>query len=387
MTAPWKFSTRAIHVGQSADPTTGATILPIHLSTTYTQEGIGRHKGYEYSRAGNPTRHALETCLATLEGAQFALTFSSGCAAASAIIQLMAAGEHVVASGEVYGGTYRLFEQVLKRHGIGFTWVAGTDISAFAEAIQPQTKLFWIETPTNPMMSIIDIAGVAEIAHRHGAWLTVDNTFATPYFQQPLALGADLVVHSTTKYIGGHSDVVGGAIMTNEQRLQQQLVFVQKSIGAVPSPFDAWLTLRGVKTLALRMEQHQRNAKRIAEWLRTRRDIAQVYYPGFTDHPGYTTARAQMSGYPGMIACEVVGGRCAVEAIIPRLRLFAFAESLGGVESLCCYPATMTHAAVPEVERHRLGITDGLLRLSVGIEDVDDLIADLATAFDGAAHG
>lgn len=376
----WKFATRAIHVGQPPDPTTGATIIPIHLSTTYTQDGIGQHKGYEYSRAGNPTRAALEACLASLEGAQHALAFGSGCAATEAVIHLLTAGDHVVASAEVYGGTWRLFELVLKRHGIDFTWVHGTDPKAFAAAVQKNTRLVWIETPTNPLVSIIDIAAVAAVAKTAGAWCAVDNTFATPYFQSPLALGADLVVHSTTKYIGGHSDVVGGAIMCSDPTLADQLRFIQKSVGAVPSPFDCWLTLRGIKTLALRMERHAQSATQLANWLTTHKAVERVYFPGLPEHPGFAVAKRQMRGFSGMVSFTLAGGRAAVDRCVSRLQIFTLAESLGGVESLCCYPATMTHAAIPPAEREALGITDNLLRLSVGIEDVGDLQTDLTRA-------
>ncbi len=376
----WKFSTKAIHVGQGADPTTGSTIIPIHLSTTYTQDAIGQHKGFEYSRAGNPTRAAYEACLAALEDAQFGLAFSSGCAASSAVLHLLKTGDHVVATSEVYGGSYRLFELVYKQLGLQFTWVKGTDPQHFVKAMQPNTKLVWLETPTNPMMSVIDIRAVSSVVKPKGALVAVDNTFASPYFQHPLHLGADLVVHSTTKYIGGHSDVIGGAIMTNTQTLRDQLFFVQKSIGAVPSPFDCWLSLRGAKTLALRMERHQENGRRVAEWLRQQKGVRAVFYPGFADHPGHAIATQQMSGLPGMVSFDMTAGRAGVDRFVSRLQLFSLAESLGGVESLCCYPAMMTHAAVPAAERQAIGITEGLLRLSVGIEDADDLIADLAQA-------
>lgn len=377
----WKFATKAIHVGQSADPTTGSTIIPIHLSTTYTQSGIGEHKGFEYSRSGNPTRAALESCLAALEGAEYALAFASGCAASEAVMHLLEPGDHVVASSEVYGGTYRLFELVMKRMGIDFSWVDGTDPQDFASATTPKTKLIWIETPTNPLVSIIDIAAVADVAKQAKVWLAVDNTFATPYFQSPLALGADIVVHSTTKYIGGHSDVVGGALMTSSKVLRDRLYFIQKSVGGVPSPFDAWLTLRGLKTLALRMERHDTSARKIAAWLKGQAGIAQVFFPGLPEHPGHAIAKKQMRGFSGMVSLTMTGGRAAVDRFVRRIQLFALAESLGGVESLCCYPAAMTHAAVPVAEREKIGITEGLLRLSVGIEDVDDLIGDLQQAF------
>ncbi|MBI4238636.1 MAG: PLP-dependent transferase [Deltaproteobacteria bacterium] len=376
-----KFATKAIHVGQAPDPSTGSTIIPIHLSTTYTQAGIGQHKGFEYSRAGNPTRAALETCLAALEGAQHALAFGSGCAATAAVTHLLKAGEHAVVSSEVYGGTYRLFELLMKDHGLAFTWVRGTDPTAFAAALRPNTRLVWIETPTNPTLSVIDIQAVVEVAHGQSGVLTVvDNTFATPYFQSPLALGADLVVHSSTKYLGGHSDVVGGCLMTNQQALRDRLHFVQKSSGGVPSPFDCWLTLRGIKTLALRMDRHHTNASQIATWLTAQSGVRTVYFPGLPTHPGHAVATRQMRGFAGMVSFELAGGRSTVERMVTRLHTFALAESLGGVESLCCYPATMTHAAIPAKDREAIGITDGLLRLSVGIEDVDDLLADLEQA-------
>lgn len=378
--ASWHFATKAIHVGQAADPTTGATILPIHLSTTYTQTGLGQHQGFEYSRAGNPTRQALEQCLAALEGAQHSLAFASGCAATEAVTHLMQAGDHAVVSAEVYGGTYRLFELVMKAHGLEFTWVRGTDPQAFAQALQPNTRFAWIETPTNPLITIIDIAAVAKITQPRQIRLVVDNTFATPYFQSPLALGADIVVHSSTKYLGGHSDVIGGALIMNDPQLREQLHLVQKSVGAVPSPFDCWLLLRGIKTLALRMERHHQNATAVAQWLQPRAEIGQLYFPGLPQHPGHTTAARQMRGYSGMLAFTLKGGKPAVERFVPRLQLFALAESLGGVESLCCYPAMMTHAAIPAAQRQAIGITDDLLRLSVGIEDSADLIGDLDRA-------
>lgn len=379
-----KFSTKAIHVGQSADPSTGATILPIHLSTTYTQSGLGEHKGFEYSRAQNPTRHALEQCLASLEDAKFALAFASGCAATAAIAHLVKAGEHMVVSSEVYGGTYRLFERVLTDHGLSFTWVDGSDPHAFAAAMRPNTRLVWIETPTNPTLTILDIRAIAAAVRKSQPVLVaVDNTFATPYFQSPLALGADLVVHSTTKYLGGHSDVIGGAIMTNDPTLAEKLHFIQKSVGAVPSPFDCWLLMRGVKTLALRMDRHHASATQIAEWLTKQSGISRVYFPGLPTHPGHELAKQQMRGFAGMVSIELAGGRAAAETFVKRLEIFALAESLGGVESLCCHPATMTHAIVPAEKRAALGITDGLLRLSIGIEAVEDLQADLARAVAG----
>lgn len=374
------FSTRAIHAGQPADAVTGSTILPIHLSTTYTQAGIGENKGFEYSRAGNPTRRALETCLASLEDAPFALAFASGCAAEAAVLHTLKAGDHIVASTEVYGGTYRLFELVMKNLGLEFTWVHGSDPSAFAAACRPNTQLLWVETPANPMMSIIDIAAVAAVAKSVGALLAVDNTFATPYFQSPLALGADISVHSSTKYLGGHSDVIGGALILKDQTLRDRLHFVQKSVGGVPSPFDCWLLLRGIKTLALRMDRHHQSASLLAPWLQAQPQIDAVHFPGLPTHPGYAIALRQMRGWSGMISFALKGGRAAVDRVVQQLSIFALAESLGGVESLCCYPVAMTHAAVPKIEREKIGVTESLLRLSIGIEDVTDLQNDLERA-------
>lgn len=372
-----KFSTRAIHVGQSADKSSGATIPPITLSTTFTQDGIGNHQGFEYSRSGNPTRKALEECLASLENAEYGLAFGSGCAATSALIHILKAGDNVVASSEVYGGTYRLFELVLKHFGVSFTWVDGTNPADFAAAMSASTKLVWIETPTNPLMSIFDIRAMSEVAKKGNALLAVDNTFATPYLQSPLALGADIVVHSTTKYIGGHSDVIGGSIMLNDRKLYDRLFLVQKSVGGVPSPFDCYLTLRGIKTLALRMDQHCKSANEIAKWLTKQNNVEKVLFPGLPDHPGYAIAQEQMRGSSGMISFYMRGGRAGVDKFVSKLKLFSLAESLGGVESLCCYPAAMTHASVPKDERDRIGVTDNLLRLSVGIEETSDLLTDL----------
>lgn len=356
-----RFATRALHVGQPPDPATGDTIPAIHCSTTYTHARLNVHKGYEYSRAGNPTRTALETCLASLEAARFALAFASGCAAADAVMHLFAAGDHILCGQELYGGSYRLFECVLTQHGLSFTFAPATDRKAFAAAIRPNTKAIWFETPSNPLLSVVDIAAVVRIAKKRRILSILDNTFATPYYQRPLTMGVDMVVHSTTKYLGGHSDVIGGAVMMNNKPLRERLYFIQKSVGAVPSPFDCWLTLRGIKTLALRMERHTANAKAIVAFLRKHGKVAGVYYPGFS----------------GMVAFTVRGGKSAAVKALNRFRVFSLAESLGGVESLVCYPPTMTHASVPPAERKRLGVTDDLIRLSVGIEDIDDLLADL----------
>lgn len=375
-----KFSTKAIHAGQPPDPATGATITPIYQTSTYTQEAVGVTKGYDYSRAGNPTRTALETCLASLENARYGLTFASGCAATEAVAHLMKAGDHMVVSSEVYGGTYRLFKMVMENHGLAFTFVNPTGPAAFAEAITPKTRMVWIETPTNPLLTVLDIATIAAAAKKKGCLTVVDNTFASPYFQQPLSLGADISMHSTTKYIGGHSDVIGGAVMCNNKDIYEKLKFIQKAVGAVPGPMDCYLTLRGVKTLALRMERHAENAQKVAEHLARHLKVAKVFYPGLPTHPQHALAKKQMSGFSGMMSFEVAGGEKKAKKVMESFQLFSLAESLGGVESLVCYPAMMTHAAIPAAERAKIGITDGLIRLSVGIEDVEDLIADVDQA-------
>lgn len=374
------FSTRAIHVGQEPDPSTGATIVPIYQTSTYTQEAIGVHKGYAYSRSANPTRTALEDCIASLEQGNHGLAFASGMAATSAVISLLSSGDHVLAGSDLYGGTYRVFTQVFKRLGISFDFVDTRDPALVEAAIRPNTRMLWTETPTNPLLQLCDIKAMAQIARSHNLLLVTDNTFLSPYFQQPLTLGADIVVHSTTKYMGGHSDVVGGAVVTRDTELHQRLAFLQNSMGAVPGPFDAWLTLRGLKTLALRMQAHEKNALAITSFLCQHPKIKQVNYPGLPQHPQHTLATTQMSGFGGMMSIEVVGGLAAGRQVAESTRLFALAESLGGVESLIGHPATMTHAAVPAAQRQAIGLSDGLLRLSVGIEDAADLIADLEQA-------
>jgi cystathionine gamma-lyase len=373
------FSTRAIHAGQDADPATGATVVPIYATSTYTQEGLGRHKGYEYSRTGNPTRTALETCLAALEGGERGLAFASGLAATAAVLSLLRPGDEVAAAADLYGGTYRLLERVYRPWGLVTRYTDDPAPAAFARIITPATKLVWVETPTNPLLQILDIAAIAEAAHKVGALLAVDNTFASPYLQQPLKLGADLVVHSTTKYLGGHSDVVGGAVV-GRRELLQPIAFYQNAAGGVPGPFDAWLTLRGVKTLAVRMERHCANAQALAEWLTTQPAVERVYYPGLAKHPGHDLARRQMRAFGGMISVRLKGGKEGAQRFMTRTRLFSLAESLGGVESLVCHPATMTHASIPAEQREARGVTEGLVRLSVGIEDVDDLREDLRHA-------
>ncbi len=379
-----KFATRAIHAGQDPDPATGATIVPIYQTSTYTQTRVGEHKGFDYSRTINPTRLALERQLASLEGARFASAFASGMAATSAVLGLLSAGDHAVVSDDLYGGTYRLFSRVLERYGIAFTYVDMSDLPAVRAAMTPATKMFWVETPTNPLLRIVDIAAIAAL-RRLEQLVVVDNTFATPYFQQPLALGAQIVVHSTTKYIGGHSDVVGGVAITDDPELHERIKFQQNAVGGVPGPIDAWLTMRGAKTLALRMREHARNAQAVAEFLESRDDVARVYYPGLPSHPQHELAKRQMSGFGGMVSCAFDDPERA-KGFAGRLKLFSLAESLGGVESLICHPGRMTHGSIPAADRERRGISDGLLRLSVGIEDLSDLTEDLRAALDATAR-
>ncbi len=376
-----KFATKAIHVGQDADPATGATIVPIYQTSTYTQTKVGEHKGFDYSRTINPTRLALERQLASLEGSEYASAFASGMAATSAVLGLLSSGDHAVVSDDLYGGTYRLFSRVLTRYGLAFTYVDMSDLAAVRAAVRPETKLFWVETPTNPLLRIVDIAAIAALRSA-GSIVAVDNTFATPYFQQPLALGADVVVHSTTKYVGGHSDVVGGVAIAREREIAEAITFTQNAVGAVAGPYDAWLTMRGAKTLAVRMRQHAANAQAVAEFLHARDDVASVHYPGLPSHPQHELAKRQMSGFGGMLSFELVGGPRRALEFAGCLRYFSLAESLGGVESLICHPARMTHGSIPKEERERRGVTDGLLRLSVGIEDVEDLVEDLRATLD-----
>jgi cystathionine beta-lyase/cystathionine gamma-synthase len=376
------FETRAIHVGQAADEATGATIVPIYATSTFTQLGIGEHRGFDYSRTKNPTRVALERQLASLEEAEFGIAFASGMAATTAVMQLLSAGDHVVVGEDLYGGTYRLFTKVLPRYGLTFTFVDARDPQAVARAMRPETKLIWIETPTNPLLNLVDIQAVAE-QRRPGQIVVVDNTFATPYFQNPLRLGADVVVHSTTKYIGGHSDVVGGVALTNDADLAATIRFHQNACGGVPGPFDAWLTMRGAKTLSLRMREHAANALAVAEALAARADVEGVHYPGLPSHPQHALALRQMRGFGGMLSFTLRGDFERVKRVVKATRLFSLAESLGGVESLISHPATMTHGTIPREERERRGITDRLLRLSVGIEAGGDLIADITQALDG----
>jgi cystathionine beta-lyase/cystathionine gamma-synthase len=382
-----RFETRAIHVGQAADQATGATIVPVYQTVTYTQDAIGSHRGYEYSRTDNPTRAALEACLASLEGGRFALAYGSGMAAIHGATQLLQAGDHVVVADDLYGGSYRLFTKVMPRFGVRFSYVDGTRPEEIEKAMEGATRFVWIESPTNPMLRLVDLAACAEIARRHGARLVVDNTFATPYLQNPLAQGAHVVVHSTTKYLGGHSDVIGGAIVVDDEETWQELRFTRNATGGVPGPWDAWLTLRGAKTLALRMRQHESNALRVAAFLSERREVARVYYPGLPDHPGHELARRQMRGFGGMVTIDLAGGVTAARAFCESTFLFSLGESLGGVESLVGYPWTMSHAAFPPEEKLRKGISEATVRLSVGIEHPDDLCEDLAQALERAARG
>lgn len=378
------FETLAIHAGNDPEPTTGAVSVPIFQTSTYAQRGPGDHTGFEYSRTRNPTRDALEQNLAALEGAKYGLCFSSGCGATDAIMHALSAGDHVVSGDDVYGGTFRIFDKVYRRHGLDFTFVPAADIEAYKKAIRPNTKLVWLETPTNPMLSIVDIARVVELAHKAGAAVVVDNTFATPYLQRPLSLGADIVVHSVTKYLGGHSDVVGGAILTSDDEWKQRLSFLQNAVGAVPGPMDCFLTLRGTKTLAVRMDRHADNAEAIVEMLIRHPKVSKVYYPGLESHPNYAVAKKQMKRPGGMISFVIKGGLEASRRLLSGMKVFTLAESLGGVESLIEHPAIMTHASVPPEVRAQLGIGDGLVRLSVGIEDVSDLMADLDEALAAA---
>ena len=372
-----RFETRAIHAGQDPDPATGAVVVPIYQTSTFAQPAPGEHLGHEYSRTSNPTRDALQTCLAALEGGSQGLCFSSGLAATHAVIALLDAGEHVVAMDDMYGGTFRQFDKVWRRHGISFTYADLSDPAAFDEAVTPKTRLLWLETPTNPMLKLVDIAALCERAHLRGVLVVVDNTFATPYLQRPLELGADAVLHSTTKYIGGHSDVVGGAVIVRNPELGQRIAFLQNANGGTPGPFDSWLTLRGVKTLALRMEKHCENATAIARWLEAHPRVRKVVYPGLASHPQRALCQRQMQAGGGMVTAILDGTLAHTRTFLSTVRTFTLAESLGGVESLIEHPGIMTHASIPADRRKEIGIDDSLVRLSVGIEHLDDLIEDL----------
>ena len=378
------FSTRAIHAGQAPDPATGAVVVPIYQASTFAQDGVGKHRGYEYSRTGNPTRAALEQCIAALEGGAHGLAFASGMAAEATIMQLLTPGDHAIAVDDLYGGTYRLFRRVLEPLGISFSFVDGSDLRAVERSVTERTRIIWLESPTNPLLKLVDIEAVSKLAHARQALVVVDNTFMSPYFQRPLSLGADIVVHSATKYLGGHSDVIGGTLVMNREDLGERLAFLQNAVGGVPGPMDAWLVLRGLKTLAIRMREHDRNARLVAAFLNEHPKVARVFYPGLPSNPQRDLARKQMSGFGGMISFEVKGGLEPARRVVERTQLFTLAESLGGVESLIELPAVMTHASIPAETRRAHGVADGLVRISVGIEDVADLISDLDRALSEA---
>ena len=376
-----RFETMAIHC-QEPDPLTGAVTVPVYQTSTYKQEAIGKHKGYEYSRSENPTRKVLENTVASLEDGTFGLAFASGVAATAAVFSIFKSGDHVVVGDDIYGGTYRLLEKVFKRWGLRVTYADVDDLKSFPKSIQKQTKLVWVETPTNPLLKIIDLKKLSEMVKNKNKDISiaVDNTFSSPYFQRPLALGADIVVHSTTKYLAGHSDIIGGAVVTSSEKLFRELKAYQSAAGAVPGPWDCWLILRGIKTLAIRMREHERNALFLAEYLKGHPKVENIYYPGLANHPQHDVARKQMSGFGGMVSIELKGGFKAVEKFLSKLKLFTLAASLGGVESLVLHPATYSHRILPEKERKKLGISDSLIRLSVGIEHKEDLKNDLAQA-------
>jgi cystathionine beta-lyase/cystathionine gamma-synthase len=378
------FDTLAIHAGQEPDPVSGAVMTPIVLASTFAQDGPGNHKGFEYARTDNPTRRTLEHCLAALEGAKHGIAFSSGCAAMTTLLHTLRPGDHIVASDDVYGGSFRILDKVMKPFGITTTQVDMTDASRIDAAIRPETKMLWVETPTNPMLKLVDLDRAGEIAKKRGVTLVVDNTFATPCLQRPIERGAHVVLHSTTKYLNGHSDAVGGVLCIDDDDLAQRVRFLQNAIGAVPSPFDCYLVLRGVKTLPVRMQRHAESAQKIAEWLEGHPTVERVIYPGLASHPQQSLARRQMGSSGGMITFVVKGGLPAARALLSRVRVFVCAESLGGVESLIEHPAIMTHGSVPADARKALGIDDGLIRISVGLEAEDDLRADLAAALDAA---
>ena len=375
-----RFTTKAIRAGQQPDSATGAVIVPIYQTVNFVFDDIGRPHGFEYSRSANPTRTALEQCLASLEEAKHGLAFGSGMAAVDAVLSLLRPGDHVVSAEHIYGGTFRLFEKVYVPRGITFSYVDGTRPQAFAEALRPNTRLIWIETPANPLLQLVDVRAVAQIARGHGAKVVADNTFSTPYFQRPLTQGVDIVMHSTTKYISGHSDVVGGAVLLNDDALHEQIRFYQNAVGAIPGPQDCWLSLRGLKTLGVRMKQHEANAKAAAAFLSNHPKVQETIYPGLASHPQHELAKAQMDGFGAIVTFRLNGGNERVSRLVKALKLFLFAESLGGVESLICHPATMSHGTLTAQERQQVGITDGTIRLSIGIEDERDLIEDLEQA-------
>lgn len=373
------FATRAVHAGQVPEPLSGAVMTPIYQTSTYVQEGLGRHKGYEYARTQNPTREALERNVASLEGGTYGFAFGSGLAALDALLKLLRTGDHVIAGENLYGGSHRLMERIYRDFGLEFSFVDMRDANAIPAALTPRTRMIYCETPTNPMMNLVDLAAVGDLTQAHGLLFAVDNTFATPVFQRPLSYGADLVLHSTTKYLNGHSDMVGGMLVTTRDDLAERIGFIQNAAGGVPGPFDCWLALRGTKTLPLRMRQHDSNGRRIAEWLERRPDVERVYYPGLPSHPQHELACRQMTGFGGMVSFDL-GDVARARRFAESTRVFVLAESLGGVESLIGHPASMTHASVPVAMRQAMGLTDSLVRLSCGIEDPDDLMADLEQA-------
>ena len=373
------FATRAIHAGQEPEPATGAVNVPIFASSTYVQQEIGKHKGYEYSRVSNPTRDRLETNLAALEGGVAAKVFASGMAAINAVATMLKAGDHIIAGHNLYGGTPRLFDQVLVNFGLTFTYVDTSDVGKVETALQKNTKLVFLETPTNPLMELCDLRAISDMCHSHGSEVVVDNTFMSPYFQQPIELGADMVVHSTTKFLNGHSDGLGGVVICTKAEQAERLAFLQKAAGAIMSPFECFLILRGVKTLAVRMQQHDLNGRKVADYLAKHKKVQKVFYPGLRDHPQHKLAKRQMSGFGSMISFET-GSLAKANRMLRKVRVCSLAESLGGVETLISHPATMTHAAVGAEGRRKIGITDGLVRISVGIEDLDDILADLDQA-------
>jgi len=377
------FATRAVHAGQRPDPTTGAVMTPVYQTSTYVQEGLGRHKGYEYARTQNPTREALERNVASLEGGEYGFAFGSGLAALDSTLKLLKAGDHVVSGDNIYGGSHRLMQRIYTRYGLAFTFVDMREIANIERALTPATRMIYCETPTNPMMNLVDLTAVGDLAQAHGFLFVVDNTFATPFFQQPLSFGADLVLHSTTKYLNGHSDMVGGMLVTSRDDVAEQLGFIQNAAGGVPGPMDCWLALRGTKTLALRMRQHDANGRIVAKWLTEQTVVKRVYYPGLPSHPQHDLASRQMRGFGGMISMEL-GDPALARKVAEGTKVFSLAESLGGVESLIGHPASMTHASVPVAMRQEMGLTESLVRLSCGIEDPDDLIADLDQAFAAA---
>jgi len=376
------FSTDCIHAGQEPEPHTGAVTIPIYQTSTYVQPELGRHKGYEYARTKNPTRSALEANLAALEKGKHGHCFASGMSAIDTVLRLLKSGDHVVAGENMYGGSYRLFSRVLEKFGLEFTYVDTSNVDNVRSALKANTRIVFLETPTNPMMTVTDLAACSEVAHEHGALVVVDNTFSSPYLQKPIELGADVVVHSTTKFLNGHSDSVGGAVISNRDDVAEQIGFLQNAVGAILSPFDSWLVLRGVKTLAVRMKRHEENGMAMASYLANHAKVRKIYYPGLPDHPQHELARRQMNGFGSMISFDL-GSKENAKKFLDRVRLCSLGESLGGVETLISHPETMTHASVPVETRTRLGITSGLVRISVGIEDIEDLIADLENAFEG----